>query len=172
MVLILNEKSAWLYPSILTDSWKMDYAFQRTCEPPPPPLRKNRRRGVCGRGGNCKTRQSQKDNPFLVLVWKRPITKIPVSSVFNDSGGLYRKTICRWLVRRPHYSVRLMRFGSRGPSEFATEMPWPKLLGNCLGRRRSGTSMAMSTVASEKNRKLLFIGNVFYKQWHFCVLLY
>ena len=27
MVLILNEQSAWLYPSILTDSLKMDYSF-------------------------------------------------------------------------------------------------------------------------------------------------
>ena len=49
--------------------------------------------------------------------------KIPVSSVFNDSEGLYGTTVCRCLVRRPHYSARLMRFGSRGPSEFATEMP-------------------------------------------------
>ena len=49
--------------------------------------------------------------------------KIPVSSVFNDSEGLYRTTGWRCLVRRPHYSARLMRFGARGPSEFATEMP-------------------------------------------------
>ena len=49
--------------------------------------------------------------------------KIPVSSVFNDSEGLYGTTVCRFLVRRPHYSAQLMRFGSRGPSEFATEMP-------------------------------------------------
>ena len=50
-----------------------------------------------------------------------------MSSVFNDSEGLYRKTVCRCLVHRPHYSARLMLFGSRGPSEFflryATEMP-------------------------------------------------
>ena len=32
-----------------------------------------------------------------------------------------------------------------------------------------GLGMAMSTVASEKNRELLFAGNVFYKQWHLCV---
>ena len=44
--------------------------------------------------------------------------KIPVSSVLNDSEGLYRTTVCRWLVHRPHYSARLMRFGSRAPSEF------------------------------------------------------
>ena len=33
-----------------------------------------------------------------------------------------------------------------------------------------GLGMVMSTLASEKNRELLFIGNVFYKQWHLCVL--
>ena len=49
--------------------------------------------------------------------------KIPVSSVFSDSEGLYGTTVCRCLVRRPHYSAQLMRFGSRGPSAFATEMP-------------------------------------------------
>ena len=41
-----------------------------------------------------------------------------MSSVFNDSEELYRTTVYRWLVHRPHYSARLMRFGSRGPSEF------------------------------------------------------
>ena len=49
--------------------------------------------------------------------------KIPVSSVFSDSEGLYGTTVCRSLVRRPHYSAQLMRFGSRGPSEFAIKMP-------------------------------------------------
>ena len=49
--------------------------------------------------------------------------KIPVSSVFNDSEGLYGTTVCRCLVPRHHYFARLMHFGSRGPSEFATEMP-------------------------------------------------
>ena len=91
--------------------------------------------------------------------------KIPVSSVFNDREGLYRKTICRCLLHRPHYSARLMRFGSRGPSEFfsqirhrnaLTEIAWEDAV--------QGLGMAMSTVASEKNRELLFIGNVFYKQ--------
>ena len=92
--------------------------------------------------------------------------KVPVSSVFNDSEGLYRTTVCRWLVRRPHHSARLMRFGSRGPREFATEMPWLRLRGI---KAVQGLGMAMSTVASEKNRKLLFISNVFYKQWYICV---
>ena len=49
--------------------------------------------------------------------------KIPVSSVFSDSEGLYGTTVCRCLVGRPHYSAQLMRFGSRGPSEFSTKMP-------------------------------------------------
>ena len=34
----------------LTDSLQMDYPFQIACVQPPPPLRKNRRRGVCGEG--------------------------------------------------------------------------------------------------------------------------
>ena len=33
--------------------------------------------------------------------------KIPVTSVFNESEGLYGTTVCRCLVRRPHYSARL-----------------------------------------------------------------
>ena len=82
--------------------------------------------------------------------------KILVSSVFNDSEGLYGTTVCRCLVRRPHYSAGPMRFGSGGPSEFANEMPeiaWEDAV--------QGLGMAMSTVASEKNREMLFIGNVF-----------
>ena len=66
---------------------------------------------------------------------------------------------------RPHYSARLMRFGSRGPSELfsqirhrnaLTEIAWEDAV--------QGLGMAMSIVASEKNREMLFIGNVFYKQ--------
>ena len=80
--------------------------------------------------------------------------KIPVSSVFNDSEGLYGTTVCRCLVRRPHYSARLMRFGSRGPSEFfsqirhrnaLTEMAWEDAV--------QGRGVAMSTVASDKTGK-------------------
>ena len=75
--------------------------------------------------------------------------KIPVSSVSNDSEGLYRTTVYRCLVRRPHYSARLMRFGSRGPSEFfsqirhrnaLTEIAWEDAV--------QGLGMAMYTVAS------------------------
>ena len=60
-----------------------------------------------------------------------------------------------------------MRFGPRGPSEFSTnaltEIEWEDAVQG-LG--------IMSTVASEKNREMLFIGNVFYKQWHLCVLFH
>ena len=49
--------------------------------------------------------------------------KIPVSSLFNDSDRLYGTPYYRCLVLRPHYSAQLMRFGLRGSSEFATEMP-------------------------------------------------
>ena len=107
----------------------------------------------------------QTDNPSHMnnpsLVWKRPITKIPASSVFSDSEGLYRTTVCLCLVRRPQYFALLMRFASRCPSEFATEMPWLRLRGI---KAVPELGMAMSTVASEKNRKLLFISSVFYKQ--------
>ena len=57
-----------------------------------------------------------------------------------------------------------MRFESRGPSEFFsqihhrtafTEIAWEDT--------EQGLGMAMSTLAAEKNRELLFIGNVFYK---------
>ena len=124
----LNELSAWLYPSILTDSLKTDYLFQIVCVQPPPPLRKNRRKGVCGEGATVHRLVSDGWSISRSSV-KTANNKIPVSSVFNDSKGLYGTTVCRCLVRRPHYSARLMRFGSRGPSEFATEMPWPRLRG-------------------------------------------
>ena len=90
--------------------------------------------------------------------------KISVSSVFNGSEGLYGTTACQpfCLVRRPYYFARLMRFGSRGRSEFAvrrnalTEIAWEDTV--------QGLGMAMSTVASGKNREMSFFGNLFYKQ--------
>ena len=56
----------------------MDYPFQIVCVQPPPPLRKNQRRGVCGGGGVCSQASLRRaDNPFLALVWKQPMTKFP-----------------------------------------------------------------------------------------------
>ena len=78
-----------------------------------------------------------------------------MSSIFNDSEGLHGTTVSRCLVRRPHYSARLMRFRSRGPSEFATEMPDR----NCVGRRRTGTRHGnVYRSVGEKQ------GNVVYRQ--------
>ena len=94
--------------------------------------------------------------------------KIPVFSIFNDKKGLYRTIVCRCLVHRPHYSARLMRFGSRGPSEsfFFSQIRHGNALNEIAWEDAvQGLGMAMSTVASEKtDRELLFIGNVFYKQ--------
>ena len=69
-----------------------------------------------------------------------------MSSVFNDSEGLYRTTACLCLIRRPHSSARLMRFGSRGPSDFFSQ----------IRHRNALTEIAWEdAVASEKNRELL-----------------
>ena len=69
-----------------------------------------------------------------------------MSSVFNDSEGLYRTTACLCLIRRPHSSARLMRFGSRGPSDFSSQ----------IRHRNALTEIAWEdAVASEKNRELL-----------------
>ena len=66
-----------------------------------------------------------------------------MSSVYNDSEGLYGTTVCRCLVRFPHYTARLILFGSRGPSELATEITREGAV--------QGLGMAMSTIALEKN---------------------
>ena len=77
-----------------------------------------------------------------------------MSSVFNDSEGLYRTTVCRCLVRRPHYFARLMRFGSRGPSEFFSQ----------IRHRNAFTEIVWEdAVALEKNRELLH-GIVVYRR--------
>ena len=110
------------------DFRRRDYPFQLACVQPSPPPRKNRRMGVCGEGATVHRLVSDGWSISSSSV-KTANNKIPVSSVFNDSEGLYGTTVCRCLVRRPHYSARLMRFGSRGPSEFSTEMPWPRLRG-------------------------------------------
>ena len=55
-----------------------------------------------------------------------------------------------------------MRFGSqRGPSEFFfSRIPFKIAWEDAV----EGLGMAMSTEASEKNKELLFISNVIYKQ--------
>ena len=105
----------------------------------PLPSEKNRRRGVCGEGATVHRLVSDGWSISSSSV-KTANNKIPVSSVFNDSEGLYRTTVCRCLVHRLYYSARLMRFGSRGPSEFFFSDTPPKCLDwDCVGRRRTGT---------------------------------
>ena len=141
------------------DFWRRDYRFQIACVKPPP-LRKFRRRGVCGEDVTAHRLVSDRWSISSSSV-KTANNKILVSSVFNDSEGLYGTTVYRCLVRKPHYSARLMRFGSRGPSEFAlTEIAWEDA-------RRTGTRHG-----NVCRREMLFIGNVFYKQWHLCVLFH
>ena len=60
------------------------------------PQRKNGKRvHVCAGGGDCAQASLRRMIHFLALVWKRPTTKFPVSSVFNDTEGLYRTTVSR-----------------------------------------------------------------------------
>ena len=97
-------------------------------------------------GGDC-TQASPRRMIHSSSSEKRANKKIPVSSVFNDSEGLYGTTVCRCLVRRPNYSARLMRFGSSNPSEFAT-----------VRRRRTGTMYNVYRSVREKQ------GNFVYRQ--------
>ena len=65
-----------------------------------------------------------------------------------------KERLSRCLVRRLHYSARLMRFGSRGPSEFFSQ----------IRHRNALTEIAWEdAVASEKNRELLH-GIVVYRR--------
>ena len=82
--------------------------------------------------------------------------KIPVFSVFNHREGLYGKTVCRCLVHRSHFSARLMRYGSRGPSEFFSQIRHRNAFTKIAWEdAEQGLGMAMSTLAAEKNRELL-----------------
>ena len=78
------------------------------CTIAPSPQKKSEKGCLWGRGRLCISSSSL----------KTANNKIPLSSVFNDSEGLYRKTVCRCLVLTPHYSAQLMRFRSRGLSRF------------------------------------------------------
>ena len=150
----------------------MDYPFQIACVQPPPPLRKKSEKGcLWGRGRLC-TGQSQTDNPFLALVWKQLMTKFPCSvflMIAKDSTERPSAiALSKALLLRAANAFR-MTWSER---IFSSDTPPKCLHRDCVGRRRTGTSMAMSTLASEKSRELLFIGNVFYKQWHFSVFFH
>ena len=124
---------------------------------------KNWRRGVCG-GGAIVHKPVSDGYSISSCCLKTVNNKIPVSSVLmivKDCAG--RNTVCRCLFRRPHYSARLMRFGSRAPCEFFFSDTPPKFAFTEIGWEdaEQGLGMVMSTLASEKNRELLFIDNVF-----------
>ena len=105
------------------------------------------------------------DNPFLALVWKRPITKFSclvakdcterLSAVALSIGLLIP---CGWCVSS--HVVRASFFFLRYATD---EIPWPRLTEIAWEDAEQGLGMAMSTVASEKNREL-FQGIVVYRQ--------
>ena len=92
------------------------------------------------------------------------VGNLELNSDFHDSEGLYRTTVCRCVIHRPLYSARLMRFGSRGPSEFFSQIPHRNALTEKAWEDAiQGLGMAMSTLASEKNGEFLQ-GTVVYQQ--------
>ena len=152
----------------------MDYPFQIACVQPPPPLRKNRRRGVCGEGGTTVHGLVSDGQSISSSSVKTANNKMPVSSVFNDSEGLYRTTVSVALSVGLIIPRGTVRFGSRVRASFFSQIRHRNTLTE-IAREDDvqGLGMAMSTVASEKNNlELLFTGNVFYKQWHLCVLFH
>ena len=174
MVLILNEQSAWLYPQILTGSLKVDYPFQIACVQPSPPLRKKRKKGCLWGRGICTQASLIQIIHFLALLWKWPTTKFPFqgSSVFNDTERTVQNDCQPWLVRRPHYSARLIHSGSRGPGEFFSSGMPPKCLDrDCVGRRRTGTRHGnVYRTVREKQGIVVYQQRVL--QWHLCVLFH
>ena len=55
---------------------------------------------------------------------------------------------------------------------FSSDTPLRYLDRDCVGRRRTGTRHGNVYRSVKENRELLFTGNVFYKQWHLCVLFH
>ena len=151
----------------------MDYPFHDSlCTAASSPQKKSEKGCLWGRGAAVQGLVSDGQSTSSSSV-RTVNNKMPVSSFFNDSEGLYRTTVCRCLVCRPHYSSRQMRFGSRVRAIFFSRIRHQNTLNEISWEDDvQGLGMAMSTVASEKNRELLFTGNVFYKQWHLCALFH
>ena len=118
----------------------MDYPFHDSlCTAAPSPQKKSEKGCLWGRGAAVQGLVSDGQSTSSSSV-KTVNNKMPVSSFFNDSEGLYRTTVCRCLVCRPHYSSRQMRFGSRVQAIFFfsdTPPKYPKR--DFVGRRRTGT---------------------------------
>ena len=84
-----------------------------------------------------------------------------------------RRGVCGGGGDCTQHSALLMRLGSRGPSESFSQIRHSNAVTEIAsGDAVHGLGMTMSTVASEKDRKLSFISNVFYKQLHICVLFH
>ena len=134
----------------LPDFWRRDYPFQIACVQPPPPLRKNRRRSVCGEDATVHRLVSDGWSNSSYSV-KTANNKIPASSVFNDSEGLYGTIVSRCLVHRPHYFAR----GECVSGHVARASSPPKRLDrDCVGRHRTGTIYGKSV--REKKGKVVY----------------
>ena len=82
--------------------------------------------------------------------------KIPVSSVFNDSEGLYGTNVCRYLVRRPH---SISRGKCVSGHVVRASSPLKCLDRDWVGRRRTGTRRGKVYRSVRENP-----GNVVYRQ--------
>ena len=147
------------------------------CTAAPFPQKKSEKGCLWGRGTTVHRLVSDLDGwSISSSSVKTANNKMPVSSVFNNSEGLYRTTVCRCLICGPHYSAWQMSFWWRiraSPSEFFfSDTPLRYLDRDCVGRRRTGTRHGNVYRSVKENRELLFTGNVFYKQWHLCVLFH
>ena len=111
IVLIFSEQSADFIRQFRRTVWGPDYPFQIAYSRPVP----SEKIGEWVSVWRARLYTGQSISSSSVKTAKN---KIPVSSILNDSEGLYRTTVCRCLVRRSHYSARLMRFQ---PSR---EKPW------------------------------------------------
>ena len=148
-------------PDFIRHFWRTVWRWIIRCTAAPSPQKKSEKGCLWGRGTTVHGLVSDGQSISSSSV-KTANNKMPVSTVLNDSEGLYRTTVCRCLLCRPHYSARQMRFGSRVRGVFfsqilhrntLTEIAWEDDV--------QGLGMAMSTVASEKNRELLFPATCF-----------
>ena len=117
----------------------MDYPFQIACVQPPPSLRKKSVKGCLWGRGTTVHRLVSDGWSISSSCVKTANNKMPVSSVFNDSEGLYRTTVCRCLVCGPHYSAQQMRFWWRVRASFFSHIRHWDLDRDCVGTRRTGT---------------------------------
>ena len=133
--------------------WRRDYPFPIARVRPLPPLRKNRRRGVCGEGATVHRLVSR-----LALAWKRQITEFPCAvflMIAKDcTEGLSAVALSVGLNFPRGYCVS-------GHVVLASSPP-KSLDWDCVGRRLTGTRHG-NVYRSVREKQ----GNVVYRQ---CVL--